>query len=239
MTLFVNARVISSARIGQVRGDAVLVRGERVAAVGQATRLHPDLAAGEEVIDLQGAVVLPGFVDAHVHTGLYARGLFSADLRDCTSLETALQRVATHLRDRVEAAKAEGAWPQQPQWIFGQAWDHNIWEVPQVPNRRALDAVTGAFPTALHSTDAHTWWVNSAAMEALGLDASTPDPVGGSFDRDSTGQLTGILRESAGRAVDRRVRRPSAAGRRSLRWCGRRARRAGSRRAGGAGTRRP
>ncbi|MGQ7787995.1 amidohydrolase [Nesterenkonia sp. K-15-9-6] len=202
MTLFVNARVIPSARIGEARGDAVLVRGERVAAVGQATRLHPDLAAGEEVIDLQGAVVLPGFVDAHVHTGLYARGLFSADLRDYTSLEAALQRVAAHLRDRVEAAKAEGTWPQQPQWIFGQAWDHNVWDVPQVPDRRALDAVTGSFPTALHSTDAHTWWVNSAALEALGLDASTPDPVGGSFDRDTDGQLTGILRESAGRAVD-------------------------------------
>lgn len=202
MTLYVNARVIPSARRGEVRGDAVLVRGERVTAVGEAARIHPDLDTGEEVIDLQGAVVLPGFVDAHVHSGLYARGLFSADLRGCLSLEAALDRVAAHLRQRVEAAKADGSWPQQPQWIFGLAWDHNQWAVPQVPDRRALDAVTGAFPTALHSTDAHTWWVNTAALEALGLDDSTPDPPGGSFERDGAGQLTGILRESAGRAVD-------------------------------------
>lgn len=202
MTLYVNARVIPSARSAAVRGDAVLVRGERVAAVGEASRLHPDLDPGEEVIDLQGAVVLPGFVDAHVHTGLFARGLFSADLRDCRSLEAALERLAAHLRDRVESAKADGSWPQQPQWMFGLSWDHNQWTVPQVPDRRALDAVTGAFPTALHSTDAHTWWVNTAALAALGLDASTPDPVGGSYERDESGQLTGILRESAGRAVD-------------------------------------
>lgn len=108
MTLYVNARVIPSARSAAVRGDAVLVRGERVAAVGEASRLHPDLDPGEEVIDLQGAVVLPGFVDAHVHTGLFARGLFSADLRDCRSLEAALERLAAHLRDRVESAKADG-----------------------------------------------------------------------------------------------------------------------------------
>lgn len=197
-----NARVIPSAASGQVRGDAVLVRGERVVAVGEAARLHPELPAAEEVIDLQGAVVLPGLVDAHVHTGLYARGLFSADLRGCGSLDDALDRVATHLRQRLETAKADGGWPQQPQWIFGMAWDHNQWTVPQVPDRRALDAVTGGFPTALHSTDAHTWWVNTAGLEALGLDESTLDPAGGRFERDDSGQLTGILRESAGRAVD-------------------------------------
>lgn len=202
VTLYVNARVIPSAQVGRVSANAILVRGERIVSVGQGARLRDELRDGEELVDLQNAVVLPGFVDAHVHTGLYARGLFSADLRGCGSLEDALGRVAEHLRSRVEAAKSDGGWPQQPQWIFGSAWDHNQWDVPQVPDRHALDAVTGGFPTALHSGDAHTWWVNSAALEALGLDSATADPAGGQLERDERGELTGILRESAGHPVD-------------------------------------
>lgn len=206
MTLYVNTQVIPEASGSAPRAEALLLRGERIAAVGAAEELRALLASGEEVVDLEGAVLLPGFTDSHLHTALYARSLFSADLRGASCLEEALQRLALHLQHRVEAAKAEGTWPQQPHWVFGTAWDHNVWEVPAVPDRTALDSVTGSFPTALHSGDAHTWWVNSAALHALGITGETPDPVGGSIKRydagPQAGEPTGILREAAGRPVE-------------------------------------
>lgn len=206
MTLYVNAQVISEASGSALRAEALLVHGERIAALGTTKELHRMLGPGEDVIDLDGAVLLPGFTDSHLHTALYARSLFSADLRGTASLEETLQRVALHLQQRVETAKAEGMWPGKPDWIFGTAWDHNLWAAPAVPDRTSLDSVTGRFPTALHSGDAHTWWVNSAALQALGITAESPDPAGGHIERHDAGPLagepTGILRESAGRPVE-------------------------------------
>lgn len=206
MTLYLDAQVIPEPSDALPRAEALLVRGERITAVGTAGDLRQMLTPGEEVIDLEGAVLLPGLTDSHLHTALYARSLFAADLRGAASLEEALQRVGLHVHQQVEAAKAGGTWPQQPHWIFGTAWDHNLWEIPLVPDRSALDSVTGSFPTALHSGDAHTWWVNSAALQALGVTAQSLDPPGGHIERydagSQAGEPTGILREAAGRPVE-------------------------------------
>lgn len=222
MTLFVNGRVIARpgaaldagrthpARRAEVPyatpacDRAVAVHAGRIVEVGEAGRLRHALrdaygTEAGEVVDLEGGVVLPGFVDSHIHSALFARSLFSADLRGARSVEEALQRV----RDHVLRAGAA----QTGQWVFGTAWDHNQWDVPVVPDRHGLDRVTGNTPAALHSGDAHTWWVNTAGLRALGIDRSTADPPGGTIERAHGGaeddEPTGILREAAGQHVDR------------------------------------
>ena len=150
--MLVNARVWPS-------GDRVVVRG--------ATIGPPD--ADGEVIDLGGARVLPGLVDAHVHFPSWALGLRELDLFGTTSVGEALERI--------EAAEKPG-----DGFLRGRGWREEEWPDEERPTLAALDAVTGEVPTALRAHDGHTLWVNSAALRAGGQDVG-PEP--------------GILREDA------------------------------------------
>ncbi|MCY0903662.1 amidohydrolase [Arthrobacter sp. H14-L1] len=184
--LFVNAR-FHTLWAPEPQVQAVLTRGERIVAVGSREELSAHSIGGTETIDLDGATVIPGLTDAHIHTANLAREMAALDLRGTASLEEALERVRVYSDDLPAGS-----------WVFGGRWDFNAWAVPVQPNRQALDAVTGSRPAALPSIDGHTVWANSAALAAVGIFSSTPHPVGGEIVRDTHGEPTGILRESAG-----------------------------------------
>ncbi|MER7128293.1 amidohydrolase [Streptosporangium saharense] len=171
---------------GTPLAQAMAVDGERLLAVGTEALVREAAGPGAELVDLEGAAVLPGFYDAHIHTAQYAQSLGAVDLRDVRSLDDALARVAAHA-----ARLRPGA------WLFGGRWNSNTWDPPAQPDRYALDSVCPELPVALPSVDGHTVWANSAALRLAGIDASTPDPVGGEIVRDATGHPTGILREAA------------------------------------------
>ena len=136
--VLVNARVWPT-------GDRVVVQG---AVIG------PHDAPGE-IVDLGGATVLPGLVDAHVHFPSWALGLRELSLFGTRSVGEALERI--------EAAEkpADG-------WLRGRGWREEDWPEEERPTLAALDAVTGEVPTALRAHDGHTLWVNSAALAAGG-----------------------------------------------------------------------
>lgn len=184
-SLFVNGHFYTN---GQDRSapTAVLVRGEKIVAVGTAEELRQHTTGKIEVIDLGGSTVIPGLTDAHIHTANLAREMAAVDLRGTANVEQALEKIR-----HFAAGLTPGA------WIFGGRWDFNSWTVPIQPNRQALDAVTNGHPAALPSVDGHTVWANTAALRAVGITAQTPDPVGGEILRDSFGEPTGILRETA------------------------------------------
>lgn len=183
--LFVNAR-FHTLWAPQPQVTAVLTRGERIVAMGSREELAAHSTGVTETVDLDGATVIPGLTDAHIHTANFAREIAALDLRGTRDLAETLERVRVYSDSR----PANG-------WVFGGRWDFNIWTVPVQPNRYDLDAVTGGRPAALPSIDGHTVWANSAALAAVGFDASTPDPVGGEIVRDVHGEPTGILREAA------------------------------------------
>ncbi|MFD8563773.1 amidohydrolase [Streptosporangium canum] len=171
---------------GNPLARAMAVDGERLLAVGEEAEVREAAGRGAELIDLEGAAVLPGLYDAHIHTAQYAQSLDAVDLRDVRSLDEALTMVAAHA-----ARLRPGA------WLFGGRWNSNTWDPPAQPDRYALDSVCPELPVALPSVDGHTVWANSAALRLAGIDATTPDPVGGEIVRDASGEPTGILRESA------------------------------------------
>jgi len=184
--LFVNAR-FHTLWAPEPQVQAVLTRGERIVALGRREELSAHASGPMEIVDLDGATVIPGLTDAHIHTANLAREIAALDLRGTGSLEEALERVRVY-SDGVPAGS----------WVFGGRWDFNAWATPVQPNRRDLDAVTAGRPAALPSIDGHTIWANSAALAAVGIDGSTRDPVGGEIVRDAHGEPTGILREAAG-----------------------------------------
>ncbi len=132
-----------------------------------------------ERVNLAGRCVLPAFTDAHVHFPTWALARRDVHLEDADSVAAAVQRVAAHPR-------AGGT------WIRGTGWRDASWE--EHPTAAALDAVTGATPTALWSKDYHSLWLNSAGLARAGDDLEVP---GGVVERHADGSPTGILREES------------------------------------------
>lgn len=154
--------------------------------VGEAREFAPQARR----IDLGGAHAMPGLADSHIHTAQLALRQTEVDLSAAASSSEAVALVAQRIA-QLEPGDATS-------WIFGGRWNHRSWKTPALPDRRDLDAATGAHPTALHHSDLHTYWLNSAALAYLGIDAATPNPAGGTIVRDVSGAATGILLEAAG-----------------------------------------
>ncbi len=166
--------------------DAVLVAGGRIVAIGREAELSAR-AAGAGRLDARGATVTPGLADAHLHFVPWACSLRQPDLRGATTRAEALARVAAAL-----------AADPGPQPLLGRCWDSAGWEAP--PHREALDALAPERPVLLHSHDFHALWVNSAALRRAGVSRATPDTSEAVFERDASGEPTGVARENAVRA---------------------------------------
>ncbi|WP_426243076.1 amidohydrolase [Nocardioides sp. LHG3406-4] len=165
---------------------ALVVEGESIVAVGSEEHCREIAGRDAQRIDLDGGFVYPGFTDCHTHLANAAREATMVDLRTSRSYEEALAEIRRFSADRPEG-----------QWILGGRWAHNRWTTPHWPHRRELDIATGGRPAALSTLDGHSIWVNTAALALLGIDADTPDPVGGEIVRDEDGTPTGVLKETA------------------------------------------
>jgi len=178
--------------------EAMLVVDGVIVAIGGADAVGDRAPDGTVVRDLPGEAVVAGFHDAHIHTASLARSLDELDVRDAGSLANALARIAAHVR----ALPGDG-------WVVGGRWDANTWPDGQ-PTRGALDSVAPHRPVCLSSVDGHSVWVNTEALRRAGIDAATPDPIGGRIERDASGDPTGLLRETAGDAVASQAERDSS-----------------------------
>ncbi len=179
------------------RAQAVVVSQGRIAAVGDDSLA--DEWPGALRLDLEGKTVIPGLTDSHIHFVSHALAQQRVDLRDVSSPEDALRRVA----DR--AAETETG-----RWVLGRGWDRNLWPGGRYPTRWDLDTVAPDNPVFLWSKDGHVAWVNSRALEEVCIGQDTPSPAGGEIIRDAHGRPTGILRENAAVMAEKSVPQPSA-----------------------------
>jgi predicted amidohydrolase YtcJ len=178
--------------------DSVLVRDGRIAFVGRREQVNPE--AGEEVVDLGGRVLLPGFVDSHAHLIGLARGMMSLDVTGVASIEEVARRVATAARERGRGA-----------WIVGRGWDQSLWPGGGFPAHGPLTAAAPENPVSLTRVDGHASWLNAAAMQAAGITRETADPSGGRLLRDDGGDPTGVLIDLAQELVRSVIPEPGEA----------------------------
>lgn len=158
-----------------------------VAAPEEVGAVSAPLAPGADIIDLGDAFTMPGFHDAHLHffhSALYASPL--AERFVGTSEADCVRRLAPLAERRPRGS-----------WLLAQGWREAVWDVPAMPSKESLDAAYPDQPVALYSGDAHTLWLNSRALDELGLTDRALAPAGGSYDKDAEGHLTGIVRETA------------------------------------------
>jgi predicted amidohydrolase YtcJ len=172
------------------RAEAIAIRDGRVLAVGSDDEARAAAGPGAEVVDLDGATVIPGLIDPHNHLLATGEVLGEIALYDVRSIG--------ELQERVREAVA-GVEPGR--WVLGRGWDESLLAEQRMPNRHDLDAVAPDNPVVLERV-----WnklvVNTAALKALGIDETTPDPpadvnYAGSFDREESGYPTGIFRDRA------------------------------------------
>ncbi len=161
----------------------------KIAALGRLKDTAQVDECADEVIDLEGRSVYPGFTDAHIHLLAYAqKKLYEVSLSGCTSKEEVKQRIRAHIvKNDIKPGE----------WVIGAGWNHELFEDKSYPDRYLLDEVTEECPVFLIRTCYHICVVNSEALKVCGIDENTIFPDGGKADRDKEGKLTGVLRENA------------------------------------------
>jgi predicted amidohydrolase YtcJ len=179
--------------------QAVAVGNGKILALGQDEDVLNLAGPDTEKIDLDGRLVVPGFIDTHIHFYEWALKRQGVKLDDLTHLEELLARVR-------EAADSR----PPGQWIIGQGWNETDWTERRMPTRETLDQVAPSHPVLLWRCDLHLAAANSSALSLADITAETPDPPEGRIERDNAGQPTGILRELAINLVRQAVAPPDA-----------------------------
>jgi predicted amidohydrolase YtcJ len=177
---------------------AMAVRGDTIAAVGSDADIAPYIGAATTVIDLRGALAVPGLIDSHAHFN----GTGEAKL--------ALQLMPTTSWDEIVGMVAEAVKKAKPgEWIIGRGWHQEKWTKRPVPNvegfptHASLDRVSPANPVLLEHASGHATIANARAMALAGVTRDTPDPAGGEILKDAQGDPIGVFRETASGLVDR------------------------------------
>jgi predicted amidohydrolase YtcJ len=186
--------------------EAIAVRGPWIVAVGSADEIAPWIAETTEVVDLEGRLTIPGFIEGHGH------------FMSLGTSKTTLDLTAVESWDEVVSMVEEAAAAAEPgEWIRGHGWHQEKWiSLPEnlvegIPVHDELSRMSAENPVLLTHASGHAAFANAEAMRIAGVDREVVDPPGGTFVRDSDGELTGLLRETAQRVVSSAMERQRSA----------------------------
>jgi predicted amidohydrolase YtcJ len=210
-----NGRIVT-VDSAQPEVQALAVAGSRIVALGTDEAIARFVGPDTRVIDLEGRLAVPGFIEGHGHFMGLGEAKLSLDLTRVRSWDEIVAMVAAAARD----AGADT-------WIVGRGWHQEKWDrVPEpnvegVPLHASLDSVSPRNPVLLEHASGHATFANGRALELAGVTRATPDPAGGEIVKDASGEPTGLLREEASGLVSRPMyaaqSRMSAADREGLR----------------------
>ncbi len=178
--------------------QAVAIKGHTILAVGSDRRIGRYIGPETEVIDLEGKLAIPGFIEGHGHFMGLGRSKMILDLSRAQSWQEIVELV------RQAAQRARPG-----EWILGRGWHQEKWSSVPVPNvdgvplHHELSRASPNNPVSLTHASGHASFVNARAMQLAGITRSTRNPPGGEIVRDARGNPTGLLRETAQRLVSR------------------------------------
>ena len=172
--------------------EAIAISRDRIQALGTAAEIKPMIGPSTQVIDLQGQLAIPGFIESHGHF----TGVGGAQLQ--------LNLMNVDSWDKIVAMVAEAVSHARPgEWIYGRGWHQEKWTSRPAPNvegfptHASLDKVSPNNPVLLVHASGHAAFANGKAMELSGIRRPTESPAGGEILRDPSGDATGLMRETA------------------------------------------
>jgi predicted amidohydrolase YtcJ len=188
----VRQKVIRNAKIytgGGTFCQALLIEGGRIAAAGADREILDAAGRGAEKIDAQGSLVIPAFNDSHLHLLWCGRRQSHFDGSGASSVED----VITLGRELIKRNKIKSG-----NWVQGAAVNPDIFTgEKRDPTRDDLDKISREHPVIVSRHCGHTVYCNSLALKMAGLNDSSPDVEGGTIEKDASGRISGVLRESA------------------------------------------
>jgi predicted amidohydrolase YtcJ len=192
--VLINGKVVTLDTPAQA--EAVAARGGRIAAVGSTADIKRYVGPATEVIDVQGQLVIPGFIESHGHFAGVGQVQLQLNLTRAKSWDEIVAMVAQAVKEA-----------KPGQWIYGRGWHQEKWTsrpVPAVegfPTHQSLSRVSPDNPVLLTHASGHATFANAKAMQLSDVDRSTANPAGGDFLKDAEGNPTGLFRETASRLI--------------------------------------
>ena len=166
--------------------EAIAITDGRIIWVGNSDDANQWQGEGTRTIDLGGKMVLPGFQDIHIHPVHSGVSYQQCALFDVEGVELLQQRIK-------QCAESEPG-----EWIRGGGWLVTNFAPSGLPDKKLLDEIVPDRPVALKSSDGHSMWVNSLALDLAGINADTQDPAGGRIDRyPNSTEPSGSLQETS------------------------------------------
>lgn len=178
--------------------QALAVSGDVIVAVGSDKKIEPYIGETTRVIDLEGKLAIPGFVESHGHFTSIGRSKMQLDLMKVKNWDEVITLVADAVKDA-----------EPGEWILGRGWHQEKWDKTPEPNvdglpyHRELSKVSPDNPVFLSHASGHSGYANAKAMELGGITKETPDPPGGEVVKDPGGNPIGVFRETAQGLVQR------------------------------------
>jgi hypothetical protein len=184
------------------RAEAFAVKGGRFAAVGSTSEIRALTAKGTRTFDAKQMTVVPGFIDCHNHaTGnvlLYEVLVGNPYVVEFVTIASIVDKLKAKARETPAGS-----------WVDGYFFDDTKVKDNRLINLHDLDQVSTEHPVQVHHRGGHTSFYNSKALELAGINKNTPNPPGGTFDRDANGELNGRVTDRARNALNRVGKRPT------------------------------
>jgi len=201
-TVFANGRIFT-VDADRSWAEAVAITDGRITYVGTTSGADQHVGSSTTVVDLKGRMMLPAFQDSHIHP-IYAGIEASAcDLNGQDDLAYYRSVIGEYAAANPDV-----------EWILGGGWSMPVFGAGGAPNKSILDELVPDRPVYLTSSDGHSGWANSKALEIAGITRDTPNPADGIIDKDAeTGELIGSLQEGAMNLVQQHVPPTSLANR--------------------------
>jgi predicted amidohydrolase YtcJ len=196
-----NARVYTMDATA-ARAEAFAINGGRFVAVGRTADIQGLAGKQTRTFDAKQMTIVPGFTDCHNHAG---GSTLLYEVLVGNPFEVEFVTIASI----VEKLRAKARQTPPGTWVEGYFFDDTKLQDKRPLNARDLDQVSTEHPVAVNHRGGHTSFYNSRALELAGITKDTPNPAGGTFDRDATGALNGRVTDRARGAVSRVGRRPT------------------------------
>jgi len=184
------------------KAEAFAVKGGRFAAVGSNADISALIGKGTQTFDARQMTIVPGFIDCHNHapgnTLLYEVIVGNPYVVEFVTISSIVDKLRAKARETPPGT-----------WVEGYFFDDTKVKDNRQLNLHDLDQVSKDLPVAVHHRGGHTSYYNSKALEVADINKNTPNPPGGTFDRDASGDLNGRVTDLARNALNKAGKRPT------------------------------